>query len=523
MGSFGVGWTRSNMRLLGAFCLFFMVGFSTAFDDEEAKLAESVDLPEALEEHYDPENIHDDENEKVELDEVEDEDEESYSSPPPLPPWMLQQKPWWYFLPPWMHPGFMPGAPPLVEEKYMRELDDDSEMPDYEIPDDLFPEPEFPPIDYMDLSDDPMEMYPFMDFPPMLDENDEEDEEDETLHRSRREALVDTMTIHDPNEWWHDLDSGVSNAVTKKLARNKTGIASQYMMKDALDHYGPALHLGEIDTGYLRNPELEQASDRTFGKDSDFYLGDMDAFRFTPKGERYQSFKEFKNYKGHMALGRRFILHNLFFNGCEKCWINKKLKNVKNVREQTYNPNMFVDPLLSHETYWHQISCDNFMPGQYMLLAFKERKGKVYMYFQDQFGRQIAVADPNFNGMQAASPYSRQTAIHSLYYPSDGSKSYYALQPDVSHINNAAYTHTGGRWGEDYLGDYKGYSEYDAPYDESQVWMLNTGRMAPKSAQTNFKQKRYNLNAVDQPTEQFFEFSGAGGDVWTPPVGGTSY
>merc|ERR1711971_1243133 len=82
----GIGCTRSNMRLLGAFCLFFMVGFSTAFDDEEAKLAESVDLHEALEE---PENIHDDENEKVELDEVEDEDEESYSSPPPLPPWML--------------------------------------------------------------------------------------------------------------------------------------------------------------------------------------------------------------------------------------------------------------------------------------------------------------------------------------------------------------------------------------------------------------------------------------------------
>merc|ERR1711970_1498813 len=204
---FGVGCTRSNMRLLGAFCLFFMVGFSTAFDDEEAKLAESVDLHEAVEEHYDAENIHADENEKVELDEVEGEDEESYSSPPLLPPWML--------------PGFMPGAPPLVEEKYMRELDDDSE-----IPDDLFPEPEFPPIDYMDLSDDPMEMYPFMDFPPMLDENDEENEEDETLHRSRREALVDTMTIHDPNEWWHDLDSGVSNAVTKKLARTKTGIAS---------------------------------------------------------------------------------------------------------------------------------------------------------------------------------------------------------------------------------------------------------------------------------------------------------
>merc|ERR1739848_334030 len=76
-----------------------------------------------------------------------------------------------------------------------------------------------------------------------------------------------------------------------------------------------------------------------------------------------------------------------------------------------------------------------------------------------------------------------------------------------SHMNNAAYTHTGGRWGEDDLGNYKGYSEYYAPYDESQVWMMNTGRMAPSTAQTNFKQKRYNLNAIDQPTEQYFEYS----------------
>merc|ERR1711931_362386 len=383
---------------------------------------------------------------------------------------------------------------------YMRELDDDSEMPD-----DMFPEPEFPPIDYMDLSDDPMEMYPFMDFPPMLDE-DEEDEEDETLHRSRREALVDTMTIHDPNEWWHDLDSGVSNAVTKKLARTKTGLASQYMMKDALDHYGPALHLGEIDTGYLRNPELEQASDRSFGKDADFYLGDMDAFRFTPQGERFRSYAQFKTNKGRMALGRRYILHDLFFKNGEQCWINKNMKNIENIRDDLDNTDKFVDPFLGISKYWHEVSCGNFYAGKYLLLAFREKDGNMYMYFQDPHGRQIAVQNPNFNGMQAASPYSRHTAIHNLNYDTD-TDAYYALQPDVAHINNHAYTNTGGRWGEDDLKDYMWYGGYDAPYDESQVWMLNTGRMAPPTSQINFKQKRYNTNVVRQPTLPYFDYS----------------
>merc|ERR1711970_626951 len=217
-----------------------------------------------------------------------------------------------------MHPGFMPGAPPLTDEKYMRQLTpDDPDMPD--LPPHMFPPPEFPPIDPMDVADDPMDDYPFfMDVPPML----EELEDGETLNRRKRETLMDTMTIHDPSEWWHDLDAGVSNAVTKKLAKTKTGIASQYMMLDNLELYGPALHLGEID----------------------FYLGDMDAFRFTPQGERFESYSQFKKNKGRMALGRRYILHDLFFKNGEQCWINKNMKNIEDIRDEMDNTDKFVDP-----------------------------------------------------------------------------------------------------------------------------------------------------------------------------------
>jgi len=97
------------------------------------------------------------------------------------------------------------------------------------------------------------------------------------------EYLVDTMTLHDPAEWWNDIDSGRGNAVTKKLARTKTGIATQYAMLDALAHYSPALHLGEIYAGYLQK-ENYKPTNRNFGNDADFYYQDKNAFRFTPKG-----------------------------------------------------------------------------------------------------------------------------------------------------------------------------------------------------------------------------------------------
>jgi len=496
------------MRLLGAVSLVFMVGFSTAFDDEEAINAERVNLHEALEENYDAESSFADENEKIEMNESDEDNEENNSyGLPPLPPWMQQETPWWFFLPPWMHPGFMPGAPPLLEDKYMRQLTpDDPDMPD--LPPHMFPPPEFPPIDPMDVADDPMDDYPFfMDVPPML----EELEDGETLNRRKRETLMDTMTIHDPSEWWHDVDAGVSNAVTKKLAKTKTGIASQYMMLDNLELYGPALHLGEIDTGYLMNPELDQASDRAFGKNADFYLGDMDAFRFTPQGERFESYSQFKKNKGRMALGRRYILHDLFFKNGEQCWINKNMKSIENIRDDLDNTDKFVDPFLGISKYWHEVSCGNFYAGKYLLLAFREKDGNMYMYFQDPWGRQIAVQNPNFNGMQAASPYNRHTAIHNLNYPTSSTDAYYALQPDVAHINNHAYTNTGGRWGEDDLDDYMWYGGYDAPYDESQVWMMNTGRMAPEQSQINFKQKRYNTNVVRQPTLPYFNYQPSGG------------
>merc|ERR1739846_126675 len=95
-------------------------------------------------------------------------------------------------------------------------------------------------------------------------------------------------------------------------------------------------------------------------------------------------------------------------------------KNIENIRDDLDNTDKFVDPFLGISKYWHEVSCGNFYAGKYLLLAFREKDGNMYMYFQDPWGRQIAVQNPNFNGMQAASPYNRHTAIHNLNYPTSG-------------------------------------------------------------------------------------------------------
>lgn len=295
------------------------------------------------------------------------------------------------------------------------------------------------------------------------------------------------------------------NPVTKKLARTKTGIATQQMQLAALDHYSPALHMGEIDTGYQINPELSQASDRTFGTDSDFNMGEMDAFEFTPQGERFENmwqfYEQFKN--GRMALGRRFILHKLFFSNCYECFLSKSIMTVPDIKRLVYS----VDPFkkILHE-YWTGVSCPTLYPGKYVFLGMKkyDEDSKKHtpmfiLFFQDSFGKQIAVVNANMNGMQALSPFDAETAIRGVTNMRENSNMYLANQADVANVYNSQYTKTGTRFGKDNLPKYN-LNTYNRPgYDESAAYGENTFRSINRGG---YKQFNIQPGAISRPFPQ---------------------
>ena len=317
--------------------------------------------------------------------------------------------------------------------------------------------------------------------------------------------------MHDPSEWWQDIDGGSANKVTKKLARTKTGIATQQMMLSALDHYSPALHVGEIDTGYQHNPHLERVGDRTFGSDSDFHLGDMDAFEFTPHGERIGSMWQLmeKVNRGQMTMGRRFKLHRLFFNNCQSCYLSKSLMKVKDITSIIDNVDPFQEQL---DDYWNNISCAFLQPGVYVLLGIKQSNpndgyySDFVLFFQDQHGKQIAVVNGNSNGMQAMSPFNAPTSFRRQYNKGKNSFMYLAAQPDVSYRYNSQYTNTGGRFGKENLPPFYTNKNNQAPYDESAAYLENTWR-TPGTVDDNYSWGNVNPGTVGRPYHQRFDYS----------------
>ena len=318
------------------------------------------------------------------------------------------------------------------------------------------------------------------------------------------------VQVHDPSEWWQDIDGGSANKVTQKLARTKTGIASQQMMLKALDHYSPSLHLGEIDTGYLRNPELQRVGDRTFGSDSDFHLGDMDAFEFTPQGERlgslWQLMDQVKN--GEMTLGRRFYLHSLFFSNCQACYLSKSLMKIKDITTMIYSVDPFEKQL---DAYWNDITCSELYPGRYIFLGIKEHYGysssNFVLFFQDEFGKQIAVVNGNAHGMQELSPFKAATSFRGTWNKDKNSKMYLAAQPDVSYLYNSQYTNTGGRHGKEQLGKYY-LDQYNRPmYDESATYLENTWRKPSyTSSNAHLAWKNVNPGNAGRTFGQMFDY-----------------
>ena len=122
-----------------------------------------------------------------------DEDDLAPMLPPLLPPPRRRLPP-----PP---RGFLPPPPPPPPS-----AEDSDDMFDFE-----YPLPEFPPL---------IDFYPPPPPPPYPAIPRDEDDESPVggKSRARREALIDTLEVHDPDEWWTDVDGGSKNKVGLNLS-----------------------------------------------------------------------------------------------------------------------------------------------------------------------------------------------------------------------------------------------------------------------------------------------------------------
>merc|ERR1712234_17533 len=135
--------------------------------------------------------------------------------------------------------------------------------------------------------------------------------------RSRRSAFSSfkkknkgMIEVKDSDEWWYDIDGGEENEVSEYFKRNYPGYASAAMQREMMDLYAPALHIGEIDTGYEVNPYLSKPSDRTFGQGADFNQIDLYSMHYQPTGQRFASIEQFLNYlvAAELPKGQKFFL-----------------------------------------------------------------------------------------------------------------------------------------------------------------------------------------------------------------------
>merc|ERR1712142_1317731 len=135
--------------------------------------------------------------------------------------------------------------------------------------------------------------------------------------RSRRSAFSSYMKkknrmieVMDSDEWWYDIDGGEMNEVSEYFKRAYPGYASAAMQREMMDLYAPALHIGQIDTGYEVNPYLSKPADRTYGDGYDFNPIDLYSMHYEPTGQRFASIEQFLNYlvAAEIPKGQKFFL-----------------------------------------------------------------------------------------------------------------------------------------------------------------------------------------------------------------------
>jgi len=91
------------------------------------------------------------------------------------------------------------------------------------------------------------------------------------------------------SDWFHNM--GDDWEFSKRLASFNPYYGWYKNAAKQMDVYGPAKHVGLINRGRFFNPELNYPTDRAFGYQSDFNLGELNsgAFKYKPRGQKIRA------------------------------------------------------------------------------------------------------------------------------------------------------------------------------------------------------------------------------------------
>jgi len=228
------------------------------------------------------------------------------------------------------------------------------------------------------------------------------------------DKLLKTITVRHQDEFWHDIDAGQHDEVSSKLGKSKPGYKAYKKIMNALAYHSPAKHIGTIGRGRINYPELS-IGDRAFGQGYDFNDNDMDAFHFTPEGQRFFDQKDFFKYikAGKLPIGKLFKIDDRALTDYSVCWVSKK--NVKK-----YNLEKPIDELSIRNKGFKKMDCDDVpLPGVFSFEGLKKSFGKkrrknvhyVYFFRSRKTGKVWRLSNLNVNGIMEYSPIRRKTGL----------------------------------------------------------------------------------------------------------------
>ena len=96
-----------------------------------------------------------------------------------------------------------------------------------------------------------------------------------------------TLSLDDA--WWYD--QGHDWATSDYFNSYNPFYQTFKQVKNQMDMFGYAKHVGKINRGQFLNPEFIQPGHRAFGFKSDFNLKDTNsgAFRYKPQGQKFRA------------------------------------------------------------------------------------------------------------------------------------------------------------------------------------------------------------------------------------------
>jgi len=184
----------------------------------------------------------------------------------------------------------------------------------------------------------------------------------QTHKLSRRSAfesfLKKRIEVKDSDEWWMDIDGGQANSVTDWFRANMPNFGASEVLRDRMHHFAPAIHIGEISTGYEVNPHIGKPSDRSFGSHFDFNEQDLETFAYRPTSERFSSIHQLVEQVDHGTFphGKKYILDH-FITHETKCW-----------QYEGYDMSQHALEQFPHH-FW-RIDCHKVYKGVYKLFGY---------------------------------------------------------------------------------------------------------------------------------------------------------